>query len=98
MRHGIGTPEAITLHPPPKARNKPCELIAGIHTAHEIWILKKAKSMHDTSYEAASQYPWRATREQALPTSWQPSGYGEGGWNKTGGPLWTDFAQTCDHK
>jgi len=42
----------------------------------------QAKRSRDFAYEAASQYPWGLTREQALASGWQPSGVGEGGWRR----------------
>jgi hypothetical protein len=44
--------------------------------------IAKAKQMQDAAYKAASQYPWGLTREQALASGWQPSGFGEGDWRK----------------
>ncbi|MDA8140971.1 MAG: hypothetical protein M0036_20170 [Desulfobacteraceae bacterium] len=42
--------------------------------------IQKAQQMHRASSEAANRFPWGLTREQAIASGWQPSGYGEGAW------------------
>jgi len=38
----------------------------------------KADAMQDKSMEAAKDFPWGKTREEAMLWGWQPSGFGEG--------------------
>lgn len=40
--------------------------------------LETAQRMQEVSIQAAREFPWGATREDALAMGWRPSGYGEG--------------------
>ena len=39
--------------------------------------MEQAEAMKRQSKQAGVAFPWGATREQALATGWQPSGFGE---------------------
>ncbi|MCP4746878.1 MAG: hypothetical protein GY874_12185, partial [Desulfobacteraceae bacterium] len=58
-----------------KANNRPADY-------WKTMDMEKAKKMHDASRKAASKYPWGATHEQALNMGWEPSGVGQGDWNR----------------
>jgi hypothetical protein len=55
------------------------------HRPKDYWKnldMDKARDMQRRSRAAATAFPWGATREEAMASGWQPSGVGEGDWQK----------------
>lgn len=55
------------------------------HRPKDYWKntpMDKAEAMRRKSRQAAESFPWGLTREQALEAGWQPSGVGQGDWQK----------------
>ena len=55
------------------------------HRPKDYWKntpMDKAEAMRRKSRKAAESFPWGLSREQALEAGWQPSGVGQGDWQK----------------
>jgi len=55
------------------------------HRPKDYWKncdLKEFQKMELASIKAGETFPWGQTREQAINSGWQPSGFGEGNWRE----------------